>query len=58
MVLFDNEGLEVEDSTQTSDQELTLTDADHKAVLHHLDRIVYLGELLRQQIQAQQQNGD
>ena len=50
IILVNNKGLEVEDSTLGSDQDLTLMDAGHKAVLRRLGTIVYLSQFLHQMI--------
>jgi len=50
IILVNNKGLEVEDSTLDSDQDLTLMDAGRKAVLRRLDTIVYLCQSLHQMI--------
>jgi hypothetical protein len=50
IILVNSKGFEVEDSTLGSDQDLTLMDAGHKAVLRRLDTIVYLSQSLHQMI--------
>lgn len=45
-----NTGLNVENSTLGSDQDLALIDAGHKSLLRRLDTIVYLSQSLHQMI--------
>jgi hypothetical protein len=50
IIFVNNKGFKVEDSTLGSDQDLTLIDTGHKAVLWWLDTIVYLSQSLQQMI--------